>query len=894
MTLGGWVMPDEASSHYVAVIDQLIEGHQWLWENLGVRPENSWSIDPFGYSSTMPYLWKTSGMSSMVIQRVHQAVKASLMKEKALEFNWRQVWDRTGSTDIFCHVMPFMLYNIKYSCGPNQFTCLHFDFRQVPGETSESLAQEVTAANIEATAEMLYHQYRAKAYYFRYNTILVPVGDDFRYDKEVEWEQQYHNYEKLIQFMNARRDWNIHVQWGTLKHYFQNVEKERARQTSLNRNEDSPVLSGDFFPYSDRDMAYWTGYYSTRPFDKFFGRELQSRLQAADILNTLHYAVGKRTNANPESNFSVQSSLLQQARRALGLFLHHDAITGTEKSFVAEDYEQYLFRATDMANDVMKFAIQWLLSDGRVESPLVFQPETVRKHHAGLPEKQVISVPESGATVAVFNSLAHPRQQLVNLLVDTTRLEVASSGRQVVPHQIGPAWSTGTGSVILNNIFELTFLVDSGPFAITCYTLYKRHLPPISLYSTSIEVINSSTDRLHESVHFRLSSPNSAKTTPITIDNKVIRLTFDPNTGSLLQAEDMLTGSVRALNISFQLYKSHISGAYLFNPKGEAAPLSSNIPSISVSRGPLTSTVVVDLGQHVLHRVTLHHQPPQLSSAIFIENLVDIKLLKDKELIMRLNTDIHNSDLSYFTDQNGFQFIRHRTNLNLRIEANYYPMTSALVLEDHVTRLTLLSAQPHGVACLATGQVEVMLDRQPTWDDYRGLGEGITDVKPTISRFVIMVERKTLPNKSSTSSPSHHTTLSLSSMAVSDMLQQPLLPFFTTVNTNIFSKSVSPISAPLPCDVSMVNFRSLVTGSLEYNGTSAILHRRGYDCSFPPGAHLCSLAHDALTFDTLLQGFNLSNIHQTSLTHTTVQRTVQPTDKISIAPMEIAAFHFHF
>ena len=943
---GGWVMPDEATTHYGAVLDQLVEGHQWLERKLGIRPENVWSIDPFGHSGTLPYLWRLSGMRNLVIQRVHQSVKAALSERHALEFYWRQAWDSSdlgaygtkrrrwnlfalndfnapmkiaaeGSaiTDILCHVMPYMQYSIPYSCGPLQHVCQQFDFEP------ENDVKDITSITVALNARALVSQFRAKASLFQLNVILVPIGDDFRYDRQLEWDRVYSNYEKLMHHMNNKEEWNLDVRWGTLKDFFELVRLEEKKHTKVNL----PILSGDFFPYSDRYQEYWSGYFTTRPFDKYFSRDLQFLISAADQLNTLSYALylkwGKKQGA--ESRFSHLSSMLQQARRSLALFQHHDAITGTAKGYVVVDYEEHLLAAYNQSQNIIRRAFQGLLTtEDEAESPVEFHPVVIRAHHGDIPRRQVLPVSSAcrGTLVTFYNPLGHIRSEVISLLVDSPAVQVISSqAKRVLSIQVSPVWSTKQdGAVVEENIFEISFEVSMFPFSLV--TIMVSKLPgniPLSnasnAYFSRISVYGDAVLIVTPSLPFVQASPRPDWYEDILVSNDVIELAIDPKTGSLIRLTHLKSGHTTRLDSSFQFYTSRKSGAYILSPTGEAdplfptskrvkgkisKPLFSTIPKLRVLKGDFVTFIDITFHSSTFQRITLYSQPPHLAGAIFIENVLSIQMLINKEIVFRFDTDIANCHRSYFTDQNGFQFIRRQTLPDQPIEANYYPMTSGVILQDTNSRLTLLSAQSHGTASLKQGQVEIMLDRHLTTDDFRGLGEGIEDIKTTTSRFAILTE--TFHKRPEHQESSLSASLSLPALVIQDSLNQPVLAYFSLVDSDVFLRSLTPVSlSALPCDVTAVSMRSLVTDNFEYNGTTLVLHQRGFDSSLQPTwvegpALFCAPSNPNLTMDSVFGEFSYSNLRETSLTATFGKRLFSPTEKLSLKPMEISAFYLFF
>nr|KAF6399330.1 mannosidase alpha class 2A member 2 [Molossus molossus] len=454
MATGGWVMPDEANSHYFALIDQLIEGHQWLEKNLGATPRSGWAVDPFGHSPTMPYLLRRANLTSMLIQRVHYAIKKHFSATHSLEFMWRQTWDPDSSTDIFCHMMPFYSYDVPHTCGPDPKICCQFDFKRLPGGRINCPwkvpPRAITEANVAERAALLLDQYRKKSRLFRSNVLLVPLGDDFRYDKPHEWDAQFFNYQRLFDFLNSQPALHVQAQFGTLSDYFDALYKRTGVEPGA-RPPGFPVLSGDFFSYADREDHYWTGYYTSRPFYKSLDRTLEAHLRGAEILYSLAVAHSRRSglaSQYPLSNFA----LLTEARRTLGLFQHHDAITGTAKEAVVVDYGVRLLRSLVSLKQVIINAAHYLvLGDKETyhfdpEAPFL-QMDDTRLNHDALPERTVIQLDSSPRYVVLFNPLEQERLSVVSLLVSSPRVCVFSEEGQPLAVQISAHWSSATDMV---------------------------------------------------------------------------------------------------------------------------------------------------------------------------------------------------------------------------------------------------------------------------------------------------------------------------------------------------------------------------------------------------------------------------------------------------------------
>ncbi|XP_022250816.1 alpha-mannosidase 2-like [Limulus polyphemus] len=847
----------------------------------------------------------------MFIQRTHFAWKQYLAEKQQLEFWWKQNFDSLSQNqslggDILCHMSPFDLYSIKHTCGPDHGVCLMFDFRKLPGEVSETRAEEITKENIQEKAELLIGQYGRLGSLFPHNVALVLLGDDFRFNHEVEWDQQYKNYKNLFDFINANKDYNVDIKFGTLGEYFQEVHR---RMRTVN-NDKTPSLLGDFFPYgdvySDGRPSYWTGYFTTRPFWKKFCRELESWLRSAEILYSLARAVVMQKGNNQFLELLDQSyKHLSIARQALGLFQHHDAITGTAKHRVMNDYGQKLFKGFRGTKDVISTSAKILLFQNLTSSqdpsaqfmsktPNLI-PDDKRLSYDSLPEKVVlpISGPE-GRKVVIFNSLPVYKQEVVRILIKTPHVRVVNHSNIEVPSQVNPIWNSS--AEITDKVFQLIFLADLFPLSLSTFIIFPQEKTKNKYTEPSVSVFIN--DAFGSSLQNSLFKFQPTQKDNITLKSPYLAATFSKYTGLLkslyLSSQDI----VRSVKLKFLYYNSEEfrSGAYLFQPSpiNPILNMSDRFPVIRLVQGHLVSELTTTYPNTVAITFRIYHVKGPLGAGLEIETNFDLSKLKlyNLELFMRLESDLASGNI-FYTDSNGFQMTKRIRRDHIPLEANFYPISTATYIEDSRVRLSLLTSSAHGCTSSQNGWLEIVLDRRLGYDDNRGLGEGVLDNKPTNANFWLLLEEcqkakpeGEVPNLSQLGHVLSSTlNFPLIIMASGGSQKQPLKKFLTFVQN------------PFPCDVHLVNLRTLPTAvnfGQPSNSSLLILHRQGRTChvkTLVPG--LCAHDHSEIRLSEL-NYLQVESIYRTSLTGTRLIQKIYRLTDIQIQPMEVHTYNITF
>jgi len=454
-------MHDEATTHYMGMIDQTTLGHSFLKKELGVIPKVGWQIDPFGHSATQGTLMTSGfGFDALYFGRIHYVDLENRQKEAQCEGIWSSKTSPSSSPSASSSVFWGLTGSNRGNYGAPDNFC--FD-SLCADEPLVGLSED----DLRTRTRGFLNSVGIQASQTKGRNILLTMGSDFQY---AQARKNYQNLDLLIdavgqflrdgtlnasdffgdRFDSVRIFYSTPERYTSCKHADLMNSKQRPntvkRDTSGYEVEESDakfnpqnwaVKTGDFFPYADCDHCYWTGYFSSRQSLKRLERVGSSFLHAAtqiDSMMKLYFSWYKNepiprvkervkiksTLGKPTRVPSWNSSPFYSLEDAMGVAQHHDAVAGTAKQHVAYDYAKLISSGISDANAFVTANLRRILLSASVSGgaldDLSYCPllnETVCEV-----SKQAFENDDNEAIyVFVYNALAHMRSEAISLPV---------------------------------------------------------------------------------------------------------------------------------------------------------------------------------------------------------------------------------------------------------------------------------------------------------------------------------------------------------------------------------------------------------------------------------------------------------------------------------------------
>jgi hypothetical protein len=339
-------MNDEAGPTYHAAINQMTEGAQFVLREFGptARATAGWHVDPFGHSAATASMWSSMGMDAFGLNRIDYREKDRRKATKELEFIWRGSNSLGEETQLFAHVLD------SHYGTPKE---MNFDGNLRINADSRL---PTFGVNLRSTADAFAKMARSRAVWYRHDQLLIPYGNDFDHQNAFK---SFDDMDELIRYINTdpdHRGYNMTIKYGGLADYVKAVNDIGLTWPVLDKDHPLPNGNRDFMIYATGPTDYWSGYYSSRPKLKGYARSRDSVLRHMELMMTSANGTLKATGASANGSDLGDTydradtlSAITKLRRSIGVTQHHDAITGTEKQRVSDDYMTMMQASTSAA-----------------------------------------------------------------------------------------------------------------------------------------------------------------------------------------------------------------------------------------------------------------------------------------------------------------------------------------------------------------------------------------------------------------------------------------------------------------------------------------------------------------------------------------------------------------
>jgi lysosomal alpha-mannosidase len=125
--MGGWVHTDESNEHFEDIIENFVQGHQWLSKEFGIIPRIGWNIDAFGHTQANAALFHDLGFEALFFARAGlDDIQARFKAENhQSHFLWRPLSKHFGNQKEILGALIALSETYGY---PKGFKCdEHFD-----------------------------------------------------------------------------------------------------------------------------------------------------------------------------------------------------------------------------------------------------------------------------------------------------------------------------------------------------------------------------------------------------------------------------------------------------------------------------------------------------------------------------------------------------------------------------------------------------------------------------------------------------------------------------------------------------------------------------------------------------------------------------------------------